>query len=248
MKNFVKLVGFFMAVIVLPVFQVYAQAKVTYIACNDLHQIMLLSKHSVIVDVRSISDYNVSHIKDAVSLPYYNTSLAAWPKDTDLVLYCSGTGCPLANNSAVLLMRAGYTSVKVLKGGMNDWELKGFPMFHSTTKTADKFACRPMQSKELYKRLSAGAKNISLLDTRPLSEFKAGHLHGSKNMPDISTNISAELAAGNEVVIVDRDVARAQKACAILTDSGVKARILSGGPAVWAALKYPLESGAGDAK
>ena len=65
-----------------------------------------------LIDVRAPADYQRSHIVGAANQPYYTlTPSAPWPKDADLVLYCSGIGCSLSHDSALILMKQGYTHV-----------------------------------------------------------------------------------------------------------------------------------------
>jgi len=99
--------------------------KVYSVTCDELRQSMQTSTNTIVVYVRSAAEYQTSHIEGALSRPLDTIPTASWPKTADIVLYCSGVGCPLSKTAAIELLRAGYVSARTLKGGLNDWESKG---------------------------------------------------------------------------------------------------------------------------
>jgi cytochrome c oxidase cbb3-type subunit 3/ubiquinol-cytochrome c reductase cytochrome c subunit len=74
------------------------------------------------LDARTPSDYLVSHIAGAVSVPFYDPTpyIEDLPKTSWLVAYC---GCPQAESGglAMQLMQAGFTKVTVLEDGFGAW-------------------------------------------------------------------------------------------------------------------------------
>ena len=83
----------------------------------------------MLLDARVPSDYEVDHIRGAVSVPFYDPTpyISKLPKDTWLVCYC---GCPHAESGqlAQKLQAAGFSQVTVLDEGLWDWKQKGHPM------------------------------------------------------------------------------------------------------------------------
>lgn len=83
----------------------------------------------MLLDARVPSDYELDHIKGAVSVPFYDPSpyISKLPKNTWLVCYC---GCPHAESGqlAQKLMAAGFSQVTVLDEGLWDWKQKELPM------------------------------------------------------------------------------------------------------------------------
>ncbi len=50
---------------------------------------------------------------------------AALPSDAEIVVYCSGPGCPQSALAAAKLAAAGYTEVAVFDGGLAAWGAAG---------------------------------------------------------------------------------------------------------------------------
>jgi rhodanese-related sulfurtransferase len=97
-----------------------------------LHTLMASKQEVQVVDVRQPLDL----LGDSVTIPgaqwlapedvRANPSLL--PKESDLVVYCT---CPSDKTSRIILRRAlamGFLRVKFLKGGLDGWRTKGFPV------------------------------------------------------------------------------------------------------------------------
>ncbi len=100
-----------------------------YVKLADLKVAYEDKAKMVIVDARASSDYSVSHIKGAVSVPFYDVQdfLAQLPRDTWIVAYCA---CPHAASEAVanVLLSEGYDKVKVLDEGYDAWVAAELPV------------------------------------------------------------------------------------------------------------------------
>jgi rhodanese-related sulfurtransferase len=99
---------------------------------EDLHALMASEQEVLVLDVRQPLDL----LGDSVIIPgaqwiapeevRANPSLL--PKGRDLVVYCT---CPSDKTSRIILHRAlamGFLRIKFLKGGLNGWRTKGFPV------------------------------------------------------------------------------------------------------------------------
>ena len=97
-----------------------------------LHALLASSQKVLVVDVRQPLDI----LGDSVIIPgakwlapeEVRTNPALLPKEQDLVVYCT---CPSDKTSRMILHRAlamGFLRVKFLKGGLDGWRLKGFPV------------------------------------------------------------------------------------------------------------------------
>lgn len=97
-----------------------------------LHAKLASKQEVLLVDVRQPLDL----LGDSVIIPgakwiapeevRANPSLL--PKESDLVVYCT---CPSDKTSRIILRRAlamGYFRIKFLKGGLDGWRTKGFPV------------------------------------------------------------------------------------------------------------------------
>jgi rhodanese-related sulfurtransferase len=102
------------------------------IAPEALHALMASKQEVLVVDVRQPLDL----LGDSVIIPgaqwlapedvRANPSLL--PKESDLVVYCT---CPSDKTSRIILRRAlaaGFLRIKFLKGGLDGWRAKGFPV------------------------------------------------------------------------------------------------------------------------
>lgn len=47
------------------------------------------------------------------------------PKDTDIVVYCSGVDCPQSKAAGEKLAGLGFTNVRVFEGGLEAWKNAG---------------------------------------------------------------------------------------------------------------------------
>ena len=99
---------------------------------EDLRALMLSRQTVLVVDVRQPLDM----LGESVVIPgakwvspeevRANPSLL--PKQHDLVVYCT---CPSDKTSRVVLRRAlslGFSRIKFLKGGLDSWRSKGYPV------------------------------------------------------------------------------------------------------------------------
>lgn len=97
--------------------------------CWDTHEsLMADSADFVVLDVRSPSMYEKSHIPGAINLPHgkiIRSKMAAWDEDTLFVVYCAGPHCNGATKAAIRLAGLGRP-VKLLAGGMTGWADEGF--------------------------------------------------------------------------------------------------------------------------
>ncbi|HMG85398.1 MAG TPA: rhodanese-like domain-containing protein [Terracidiphilus sp.] len=102
------------------------------IAPETLHALMASKQEVLVIDVRQPLDL----LGDSVIIPgaqwlapedvRANPSLL--PKESDLVVYCT---CPSDRTSRIILRRAlamGFLRIKFLKGGLDGWRTKGFPV------------------------------------------------------------------------------------------------------------------------
>jgi rhodanese-related sulfurtransferase len=196
-----------------------------------------------IIDVRYAGDYSRGHIDGAISLPYYRLDKITLPKDKALVTYCSGIGCSLSQEAAMKLKELGYTNVRVLLGGISEWELKGQPVVRERidVKPAGPGVLEGGEASAhvVKKHLD----RLFILDVRPETEFVAGHLPGARNIPLERLREGLSEISG-EALVCDRLPKRWKKAVEILKETGYDAHALSGGVGAWMGSGYALETGA----
>jgi rhodanese-related sulfurtransferase len=91
------------------------------------------------LDTREKKEYDVSHIKTAIHTGYDNfkmSSVSQVPKDAEIIVYCS-----IGARSQTIgqrLIKAGYTNVKNMYGGMFYWANSGYPMVNNSNQSTTK--------------------------------------------------------------------------------------------------------------
>lgn len=105
------------------------------ITVNAEQVIEALDKHPNlnIIDSRKAGDFNTGHIEGARNLVDTDTTAAALAaiaadKSTPLLFYCNGQACFRGMNGAKAAVDAGYTTVYWFRGGIEEWNQKGFPL------------------------------------------------------------------------------------------------------------------------
>jgi rhodanese-related sulfurtransferase len=83
----------------------------------------------VVVDVRPAAEYAAGHIAGAVSVPSIRLrrELEHLPADVEVVAYCRGPYCVLADDAVRLLRRRGRTARR-LEGGFPEWRTAKLPV------------------------------------------------------------------------------------------------------------------------
>lgn len=89
----------------------------------------LESGNVIVLDVRPESEYKTGHIAHALSIPIDQLSkrLKELPKGIEIVAYCRGPFCVLADDAVALLSKAGY-NVTRLEEGFPEWQLQELPV------------------------------------------------------------------------------------------------------------------------
>src|SRR5262245_37407931 len=81
----------------------------------------------IIIDVRSVEDFEECHVEGAVSFPYRQMNaetVAHLQKDKLVVVYCWGPGCNASTKAALRLSSLGFR-VKEMIGGLEYWKREG---------------------------------------------------------------------------------------------------------------------------
>jgi rhodanese-related sulfurtransferase len=115
-------------------------------------------QNAFILDTREKAEYDVSHLKNAIWVGYKNFQLdSVIPKiktrKSEIVVYCS-IGVR-SEDIGEKLMKAGYSNVKNLYGGIFEWKNKGYPVYDNQEKQTEKIHAF---SKHWGKLLTKGEK------------------------------------------------------------------------------------------
>lgn len=88
------------------------------------------NKDFIIIDVRTLAEYNDAHIKNAVLIDFYSdsfkTDILKLDKNKTYFVYCrSGNR---SGQAAAFMKNSGFKIVYNLKSGIREWIAKGLPV------------------------------------------------------------------------------------------------------------------------
>ncbi len=83
----------------------------------------------IVIDVRPADEYLAAHLPFSRSMPVaeLNRRLTELPKDRDIVAYCRGPFCMMADEAVKILETRGYQARK-LADGVSEWYAAGLPL------------------------------------------------------------------------------------------------------------------------
>jgi len=83
----------------------------------------------IVIDVRPSAEYEAAHLPFARSLPLdeLEARLEELPLDKEVVAYCRGPFCIMANQAVATLAAKGY-QIRTIREGINEWRASGMPL------------------------------------------------------------------------------------------------------------------------
>ena len=120
----------FFKLLPLLLFSVFVNANGKQMEPQALVRLLQKQQAPFILDVRSAQEYQQGHIQGAINISYdlleANSQLIATHKDKPIIVYCrSGKR---AQRAEQILQRKGFTQLIDLKGHMNLWQQRGYPL------------------------------------------------------------------------------------------------------------------------
>lgn len=203
----------------------------------------VLASDPALVDVRPAADFRAGHIAGTTSIPL-GTSFTGWagwllPYDRDIHLITSGTGADARASAAQAALElsligidrvAGYFEGSVLE----EWERSGAALER----------VKEIDAATLDQLLRVNG--VQLIDVRGRSEWEAGHIPGSRNIPlgALVGNIDT-IEGGRPIALQCASGTRSTIAGSLLAARGVRDVVnLAGGITAWRQAKLPVkESG-----
>lgn len=99
---------------------------------EELKQKMDKGEDFVLLDVRSLQDCKIEHIKGALCTPLEELESQIEKRHLDkkreTIVYCSSTQCNASPEAARKLEKFGFTKVEDYKAGIKEWEEAGYPV------------------------------------------------------------------------------------------------------------------------
>lgn len=109
--------------------QACGAAAVEALLPKEASEALSRNGNAKLLDVRSYEEFEEAHIKDSVNIPLDSLSSKLGQiggNESDYILICrSGKRAAMA---AEILVKNGFRSVKVLSGGVMQWEKEGLPL------------------------------------------------------------------------------------------------------------------------
>jgi rhodanese-related sulfurtransferase/uncharacterized membrane protein YphA (DoxX/SURF4 family) len=105
--------------------------SVSQISVDQAYEAYRSELEYIFLDVRSLDEYEKSHIKDALFIPLSEipNRLGEIPKDKPIIAYCNGSSCNRSEEAAKILLQNGYNKVHDMAGGgIFEWLEKGYPV------------------------------------------------------------------------------------------------------------------------
>ncbi len=132
----------------------FNRESIPYIQPEELAQ----QQNTLILDAREKKEYDVSHLKNAIWVGYSKFQLASVEtkfknRESRIVVYCS-IGVR-SEDIGEKLMKAGYSDVRNLYGGIFEWKNKGYPVYDDQENETEKVHAF---SKHWGKLLTKGVK------------------------------------------------------------------------------------------
>lgn len=98
------------------------------ISSNELNE-MMSQREIYLIDVRPKEEYEKGHIEDAISCPQQELGehLKDLPEDKEIVAYCRGPLCLMADEAVKYLQKKGFEAAR-LENGYADWSAADNPV------------------------------------------------------------------------------------------------------------------------
>jgi len=102
--------------------------SVENISVEEVYEIITSSEDYIILDVRTLEEFNQGHLEGAVHIPVDDLEgrLGELPQDKPIIVYCKSGG--RSKTASNLLIENGFTRVYDMSGGILEWEQKGYPI------------------------------------------------------------------------------------------------------------------------
>ncbi len=207
---------------------------------EEAYRIISEVKDHFLLDVRTIEEYNLSHIEGANLIPVseLENRLDEIPKDKRVIVYCkSGFRSRTAAN---ILMKNEFGMVYDM-GGIDDWQSKGYPVVVGK-ETAAEF--EEITVDEAY-QIFISNKDYFFIDVRSEDEYASGHIEDAVHIPvsEIESRLD-EIPIDKTVIVYcnGSSCSRSRTAADILIENDFKVVYSIGGEGIfeWIEKGYPV--------
>ncbi len=111
--------------------QIFESTEINLI--SDTQFIEIQNTEHILVDVRTIEEFESGHIQDAVNFDFYSESfqkeILSIDKRSSIILYCRTQN--RSTKTANYLKENGYKEITVIEGGITSWVKNGNDLVYS---------------------------------------------------------------------------------------------------------------------
>lgn len=103
-----------------------------FITAEDLHNRLQESDSIKLVAVVDTWKHQQIRIPGALNFSNVQDAITSLNQDDDIILYCSGWPCVSSTWAYRLLSGRGYKNLTIFRGGLAEWQAKGYPLIDET--------------------------------------------------------------------------------------------------------------------
>jgi len=216
-------------------------SEIIQISAEEVYVIIIEEKDFLILDVRTIEEYNEGHIEGSKLIPVseLGSRLNELPQDKPIIVYCKSGN--RSNTAANILIENGFKKIYDMGGGILEWQENSFPL---AVEEESIFEIIPITVDEAYE-IFINNKNCLFVDVRSEEEYNSGHIEAAIHIPvtEIGDRLN-ELPKDRSIIVYcnGSSCARSGRAAAILLENGFKEiyDLVGGGITEWEEKGYPF--------
>ncbi len=210
-----------------------------------------------LIDAREELIFSQNHLLFARSVPLSRLELkfaAMVPRRTTRIVLCDDND-GLVERAADILLRAGYTDVAALDGGVGAWAAAGFELFSGVNVPSKAFgefvehvSATPSIAADELDRLIRDGADMVVLDSRPFDEYQRVSIPSAINVPGAELVLRIhDIAPSPQTMVVVNCAGRTRSIIGAqsLINAGVPNRVvaLRNGTMGWSLAGLACESG-----
>jgi rhodanese-related sulfurtransferase len=221
------------------------------ITVDQVHEILINNEDYFIIDVRSKEEYNQGHLDGAFLIPVdeIKKRVAEIPRNKPVIVYCK-TGVR-SLEAANILIKSGFKAVYDMKGGITEWQKKGYPVVKENSNAVgtniENQGFVTLSVAEVY-NIVVYHEDYLIVDVRTINEYRDGHIAGVISMPVDELEARIKELPNDKPIIVycnGSGCNRSVRAAEILIKYGFKKVYNVGGRGIdeWKEKGYPYVTG-----
>ncbi|MFQ5979658.1 MAG: Nif3-like dinuclear metal center hexameric protein [Candidatus Heimdallarchaeota archaeon] len=163
----------------------------------------------ILLDVRTLQEYQTGHIPGAISVPLHEISRYASKllQNKPHVVYCKNAPCSMSTQAALELKNLGFQNIRKLEGGIDEWTVRGYPVesenkllpispsIYYRAISVPKLAETTRSHELSHKEFIPSCDVVELLENRsPIYEFEYSHIDD-----DLSISVGYEVKTVEDI-------------------------------------------------